>query len=799
MAQFLPPPQGASVRYRSPLADRVNLMALIRKSLRMFRRRWWMVVVALAAGLGGGVYRATTERDIFTAMSQLSVAPKVAFSQRTGDRAIITEEKQNYAQAQMEYMKGAALLAKVDEKVQDVRNADGTMPTGSLAVAQGPGSMFVLTVNSSSLEYARRFAKAWAQEFRLFKEDMLSEVARKQIDRTRYDRSRQEDLVKEARELLDDFLAKHKIATSQDTGNAAQDLLVNLQRRKQSVELERQRLEAKTAEELAEEDFASPGRTPSDAASGPGAATGTAPASGDGTPSGGAPAEPADPLEKFLGRSNYRDLRLSLRRIEAELDRQAALLKPLHPHMVRLTRSKADVEREMREQLAMIDEVRRAQIASMKLEESVLEAQIEREKSNVVSLREISREFARLSENFTGHKKQLDELNRDLLALSKLESNDEDFTILEEGIGPSAPIGPNRLRTVVAGVVLGLLGGLGLVFLLHKLDDRLESAEELEKALDEPILGQIPIVSRRDAKDGVISVDRLAADNIFVESFRGVRSSVMFGDLGSAKQVMMATSSVPGDGKTTFTVNFAITLAKAGNRVLLVDADLRRGTVADYFGLPQTPGLSDVLGGAENWADVLHETQHPTLLVITQGGAVPNPGELLLARTFGRFLQQARREFDYIIFDSPPVIGMDDAASLASHCDGLVFVYRVGTTSLKLAKLAVNTTRQRGGRILGLILNGVSIGSPDYYYTAYYYAHYTYAGGRRRKAIAEGDGSAVPRPAGARLLDRMRERRADAPGPSRHAELLSGEPDAERDGRDPASTAGDPGRDAPRD
>jgi succinoglycan biosynthesis transport protein ExoP len=782
MSKFLPPPQGGPARYRSPVADRVNLVAFLRRSLRMFRRRWWIAVVTLAIGTGAGVYRATTQPDMYTAMSQLSVAPKVAFSQRTGDRATITEEKQNYAQAQMEYMRGIALLSKVDEKMQDMRNPDGSIPTKVRSVAQGAGSTFILTVNSTSLDYARRYARAWAQEFRLFKEDMLSDVARKQIDRTRYDLSRQEEQLKEARTLLDEFLKLHQIATSQDMGNAAQQLLENLQRRRQNVELERQRLEAKTVEELADEKAA---------ASGAGATT----APSDGGKSTSA-VEQADPLEKFMGRSTYRDLRLRLRRIEGELERQAPFLKPMHPHMVGLAKAMDEVQREIREQLALIDEVRRAQITSMKLEESVLDEQIQKEMTNVVRLREISREYTRLSENFAGHKRQLDELNRDLQALSKLQSSDEDFTILEEGVGPSAPIGPNRTRTVVLGIAVGLFAGLGLIFLLHKLDDRIESAEDLEKALEEPILGQIPIVSRRDAKGGVISVDRLSANNIFVEAFRGVRSSVMFGDLGGAKQVMMATSSVPGDGKTTFTVNFAITLAKAGNRVLLVDADLRRGTVADYFDLPAEPGLSDVLSGDVPWADVLNATQHRTLLVITQGKEVSNPGELLLTKGFSRFIEQARREFDYIIFDSPPVVGMDDAASLASNCDGLVFVYRVGSTSLKLAKLAVNTTRQRGGRILGLILNGVSLGSPDYYYTAYYYSHYAYAGGRRRKAVGAGGEAETHKPGGARLLAGMRESRDQEVPASHHAQLLDGEPDGVSDAIEipPADLPPQPGK-----
>jgi hypothetical protein len=154
---------------------------------------------------------------------------------------------------------------------------------------------------------------------------------------------------------------------------------------------------------------------------------------------------------------------------------------------------------------------------------------------------------------------------------------------------------------------------------------------------------------------------------------------------------------------------------------------------------------------------VLCGTSHKTLLVIPAGKAVTNPGELLLSKGIKRLIEDVRPDFDYVIFDSPPVIGMDDAASLASNCDGLVFVYRVGITSLKLAKLAVNTVRQRGGKILGLILNGVSINNPDYYYTAYYYSHYTYGRGGRPALTGEEAEARPETPRGPRLLKELRE------------------------------------------
>ncbi len=777
-------PKSRYSRYRAPIVDRVNLMVLLRRGLRMFRNRWWIALLTLAIGTGISVYLAKTKPDMYRATSRLGILPKVTFAQRAGDRAAVLEEKASYVSDQLEYMRGNQVLGKVEEKLQDFRLPDNSIPTRRLIANQGAGSTFVMTVESPNLEYARRYARTWAQEFLVFKEELRSGVAGRTMDKTRNDMSRQSEAVAEAQRRLDDFLQEHQIATSQDTGNAAQELLVSLQRRRQNVMLERQRLESKSAEEIADEKSAlslpGAGAALNAAAA---AAVGAIPESGGGFNAFGAgsagpngPGGSADPFEKYQGQSSYRSLRLNLRAVEAEILKRKGTLREKHPYMVRLGESFTNLTRQISDQLVMVTEMRTAQIESLKLEESVLDRQIDSQRTEVTLLRDVNREFVRLSEEYNAQRATLNGLAKELQALSQIQSNDEVITVLEEGAGRDTPVGPQRGRMIITGVALGLLSGFGLIFLLHKLDDRIDSAEDLEKALDEPILGQLPFVSARDIRDGMVTIDRLETNNIFVEALRGVRSSIMFGELGGAKQVLMATSSVPGDGKSTFTVNFAITLANAGNRVLLIDADLRRGTVAGYFGLPSSPGLSDVLSNLESWTDVLCSTTHKTLLVIPAGKSVTNPGELLLSKGIKKLIEETRKDFDYVIFDSPPVIGMDDAASLASNCDGLVFVYRVGVTSLKLARLAVNTVRQRGGRILGLILNGVGINNPDYYYTAYYYSHYTY-GRPVRPALAEGNDPARPeRPRGMRLLTALREGDEDsasAPsGKSPHSALL---------------------------
>src|SRR5690606_16347433 len=316
----------------------------------------------------------------YRAQSRLGIAPRVSFSQRSSDRAVVLEEQKNYTEDQLAYMRGPQVLGRVEEKMQDFRT-DGPPPTKRLMVSKGEGSTFIMTVESPNLEYARQFARVWVQEFLAFKEQMRNEVARRQIDKTRVDISQAEEDVYQAQQRLDAFIRQHKIATSEDTGNAAQQLLVSLQRRQQEVALERQRLEARTAEELADERTAA-----LEVASAMGAAAGgpqqtlipaELPGSiGQATPptavfGGALPSDTADPLDKFLGKSSYRELKLTLARMTAELRRQSEFLKPAHPYMIKLEEARAETERQIGAQLAIIEEMRQARIESLKQEYAV--------------------------------------------------------------------------------------------------------------------------------------------------------------------------------------------------------------------------------------------------------------------------------------------------------------------------------------------------------------------------------------------------------------------------------------------
>lgn len=216
----------------------------------------------------------------------------------------------------------------------------------------------------------------------------------------------------------------------------------------------------------------------------------------------------------------------------------------------------------------------------------------------------------------------------------------------------------------------------------------------------------------------------MKSHNMFAESLRGVRSTLLLSPEGSSKRFIAVTSAVPGDGKTTFTTNFTITLANSGNRTLLIDSDMRRGNIHGYFEQPIEGGLSEVLNGKLTVNEAIRPTKITNLFFMRSGERPSNPSELLIGPNTRELIRQLRSEFDYVIVDCPPLTAIDDTFSIAAYLDDMFFVIRAEKTSIRFAKMEIQTIRQRGSPILGLIINGVPIDNLYYYYTTYYYASY---------------------------------------------------------------------------
>jgi tyrosine-protein kinase Etk/Wzc len=288
-------------------------------------------------------------------------------------------------------------------------------------------------------------------------------------------------------------------------------------------------------------------------------------------------------------------------------------------------------------------------------------------------------------------------------------------------------IGIGIRQKLMLGILVGLFLGIVAALFLEYLDQTIKTSTDVERALEVPVLGIIPLdgaASRRrnGRRRGAIPLVSLASpDDPVSEAYRALRTNVTFVNAEQrALQLICVTSPGPGEGKSTTAANLAITLAQQGTRALLVDADLRRPIVHRAFNLVQEPGLTDVLVGRADPREAIRPRVIPNLDVLPAGALPPNPSELLGSEAMQRLLEQLRGQYQVVIFDSPPALAVTDAAVLGAASDAVIVVLRASETEEVAAQRALQQLRRVQARVAGTVLNGV-VKERDRYYHYYYY------------------------------------------------------------------------------
>ncbi|MEH1124647.1 polysaccharide biosynthesis tyrosine autokinase [Micromonospora sp. CPCC 206061] len=287
--------------------------------------------------------------------------------------------------------------------------------------------------------------------------------------------------------------------------------------------------------------------------------------------------------------------------------------------------------------------------------------------------------------------------------------------------GPSldpVPVTPRPMRNLALAAVLGLLVGAGGAALRELRDSTVKTVEVLQHLISAPVLAVVPFEAA--AKKSPLIVEGHAQSGR-AEAFRRLRTNLQFVDVDRPVKVIVVTSSLPEEGKSTTAVNLAIAFAEAGHRVLLIEADLRRPRVAHYLGLEGAVGLSNVLAGQVKFDEVLQKWGRRELFVMASGFTPPNPSELLGSRNMSNLLATQREEFDVTIIDTPPLLPVTDAAVVAASADGAVLVTRSGKTAQASLKTAADALRAVDARLLGGLLNMQPGGGDSGYY---YYQNY---------------------------------------------------------------------------
>jgi capsular exopolysaccharide synthesis family protein len=273
---------------------------------------------------------------------------------------------------------------------------------------------------------------------------------------------------------------------------------------------------------------------------------------------------------------------------------------------------------------------------------------------------------------------------------------------------PDMPVSPSRSLNLAIGVVVGLLVGFGAAVVRRSLDVTVRSVDELEGIVEAPVLGTVP--EDRNARRTPVPPAPDGTGYARAEAFHRIRTALESRAAGGSEGggcVLVVTSAVPGDGRTTTACNLAAALAAVGSRVVLVDGDLRRPKVAAYLGLRSEPGLTAVLTGQASFTSAVQTWSDDHLAVLTSGAPTPRPNELLASRPTADLIDRMRHDYDYVIIDAPAVLAVADAATVGAHADGVVLVSRRGATKRPELQSAVSFLRSVSVPVVGAILSRV--------------------------------------------------------------------------------------------
>lgn len=287
---------------------------------------------------------------------------------------------------------------------------------------------------------------------------------------------------------------------------------------------------------------------------------------------------------------------------------------------------------------------------------------------------------------------------------------------------PASPVSPKTRLNLALGLLVGLALGVGAAVLRETLDTRIKGEDDIKAVVDTSVLGGIAYDPDAPKRPLIVQADPQGGR---AEAFRQLRTNLQFVDVANHPRSFVVTSSVPGEGKSTTAANLAITMAASGARVCLIEGDLRRPKAAEYLGLEGAVGLTTVLIGHAELADVVQAWGNGNLHVLPAGQVPPNPSELLGSAAMEELLRKLEATYDTVVIDAPPLLPVTDAAVLTKLADGAVLV--VGSQMINRDQLARSVANLQAvdGRLLGVVLNLLPTKGPDSYsYYTYGYSSY---------------------------------------------------------------------------
>jgi capsular exopolysaccharide synthesis family protein len=689
--------------------EKAHFLASFHRYKSLMSRKWWIPALCVVTGVVTVWSLSWYGPPTFVSVGRMIVSTKLAAQETSA----YSEEMNNFLGTQANLMQSDQVvrraLARVVKRYPEVasaaRRAEGPV---KLKVTITPKtSIFVLRGTGNDPQVTRLFVQDCMEEFMAVKDELRTRSSDSALGSLGDEVRRLEKTLGELDQAQVDFETTNSLALFEEQGNRVGNYLAALNQRLAALTSELDLLQSLSLDQSLER-----------------------------WQQMGTALPIVDDLSRYdtsarVGSSSVSELATDYLRakqqmllLKADQAERAKYLKPKHPQMI-----------------AMDEEIARHQILLDIFRAQGIEQLESRTNSLALQIRNLDREIKEWNVKALDISKKLADYHR-LKAKSQryegiydhmfvtLESLDmnrettpESMTIMERA-SSAEEARPSAARLMGAGGLVGLILGIGMLMLMDRMDDRMASATELQEVFDEEILAQIP----RERSGRKQEIHLLTPDDTrhsYVESYRNLRSSLLY-MTGAEKRpkTLLLTSSVPNDGKSVTASNLAITVASSGSRVLLVDADLRKGVLHHRFDLQSGPGLSEVLSKKQGWKETVVETRYPNLWLMRRGAVSHQSSEFFLSPAMDQFMEEVAAAYDFVIFDTAPVMAADDVTSLAPQVDGVVFVVRADHTSARVAQAALQLLYQRQVRVLGMVFNAVRPRSGDYYYYYKYKDYY---------------------------------------------------------------------------
>jgi capsular exopolysaccharide synthesis family protein len=436
---------------------------------------------------------------------------------------------------------------------------------------------------------------------------------------------------------------------------------------------------------------------------------------------------------------------------EVTLAKLRKVMGPEHPEFVSVAAMQADLDRKVDERITGLMNGLEVRVAALKAQLDSMDAAVKAAREEEAKSTEKYRDYFLAKRDLENQQKI-----RDAILLRKLQETVDAqiprtsiVEITDRAEPGLRPVRPNVKLNIALGVLVGLMVGVGLAFFIEYLDTSVKTIDDVERALQAPVLGVIP--------QNVGSLIEEGPESAHAEAYRVLRTNVIFSRKQDDLNTLTVVSGGAGEGKSTTIINLATVFAHNGQRVLLVDSDLRRPSLHKILKVSNSLGLTNCLLGQNTLEEVIQTSQVPTLHFLPSGKLPSSSLGILNSPQMREFIREVKRRYDFVFFDSPPIMGVSDASILASMVDLtlLVIQYRKYPQAMtQRAKLMVDKV---GGRLLGVVLNNINISQDSYYYyySGYYYDYYYHSDNVESKTKNNGDRT---RAAGARSEAELKQK-----------------------------------------